>query len=203
MYEGVLSWVNYDLENRKDNFVELFKLVKLHLMNPDYLEEVVHQQKLVQQSHECKDYFQKELLYCLKMSKFIPSQTSQTATNDGKSQPVASTTEGPGNATTNELKSSQGPQLQKTPAKVVPPKPKNDKKNKAKGNISKNSSASDIQYIRQNSNTSQDSPRPSGARVNSSSDSGSDKNYSVELVRILRHGKYPDIPLDDGESFFY
>ena len=197
VYEGVLSWVGYDLESRKKHFTELFQLVKLHLLPASYLEEVVADQELVKESHECKDYFQKELLYRLKLP------TSVQSSNEASSPPSASrlvevTLEPPKNLTNEDT-----PKGTKTSALNEPPPKQNDpkKKNKAKpASSQKGSNAS--QQSQENGSLLRETPGPSRAPKPSPSHQSNDVLFSKELVKILRHGKYSDIALDNGWLYY-
>ncbi|XP_076816677.1 uncharacterized protein LOC143462406 isoform X2 [Clavelina lepadiformis] len=78
VYEASIDWVKYDTENRKEHFPDFLKIVKLHLLQPSYLEEVVAEEVLVKSSNECKEYFQSELLRSLKMPNKIQEKVPES-----------------------------------------------------------------------------------------------------------------------------
>ncbi|XP_075675699.1 kelch like family member 18 [Dermatophagoides pteronyssinus] len=55
VFEAVIRWTLHDEEMRKQNLPELIRRVRLPLLFPEYLTDVVLGQKLVRQSLECRD----------------------------------------------------------------------------------------------------------------------------------------------------
>ena len=202
----MLSWVYYDFENRRDDFVEFFLLVKLHLLPTAYLEEKVSSQKLVKESHQCMDYFQKELLYRLKMPSYVQEQTDRKLS--GKQSRVSESSNG---SEPNVLASGDRKSLVSREIKYEAA---------ALSELTIDDSV-DAHVLLQDNQPSTSKlavagkkpsvvPRrrklqsPGGISGNEESTSGSkpphtqDVNISKELVRILRHGKYSSITIDRG-----
>lgn len=55
VYEALLGWINYDLENRKQFFAELMEHIRLPLVSPYYLVDVVENEELFTASPRCKE----------------------------------------------------------------------------------------------------------------------------------------------------
>lgn len=54
VYETLIAWVNHDLEKRKNDFPDLFELIRLPLVSPYYLVDVVEQEELLNSAPNCK-----------------------------------------------------------------------------------------------------------------------------------------------------
>ena len=54
IYNAILLWIRHDEETRREEFSELFKLVKLSDVPMDFLEEVILEEKLVTTNFECQ-----------------------------------------------------------------------------------------------------------------------------------------------------
>ena len=50
IFQAIVTWCNHDKQARNDNFVELFNMVNLANIAPDYMEKVVLEEKLVTKS---------------------------------------------------------------------------------------------------------------------------------------------------------
>lgn len=55
VYEALISWVKKDLQARKQFFSELIQLIRLPLVSPYYLVDVVEKDELVQASPSCRE----------------------------------------------------------------------------------------------------------------------------------------------------
>ena len=53
IFQGILTWTNDDKIARKDNFLELFKLINLAKITPVYLKKKILEEKLVTNSNDC------------------------------------------------------------------------------------------------------------------------------------------------------
>ena len=200
VYEGVLSWVYFDLENRKENFAELFQLVKLHLLPASYLEEIVANQDLVKESHECKDYFQKELLYRLKLPSSV--RTPNEPTEPAVSSSVEANAESLRKVSEEKDEVTCKPHPEATPldSASLPKQNAPKKKNKPKTTAKPSSGTKSPSSVPANSEMpSSDIPGPSHSSNSSPASHQSDFFFSKELARILRHGKYSDIAIDSGK----
>ena len=178
----MLSWVYHDFDGRKENFDELFKLVKLHLLSTAYLEEVFSHE-LVKTSHECQDYLQKELLYRLKLPNFESKATTQSVQKDNM-----------------ELMKTPVTTVTSSPCFLLPCDPTSvpsKKQSKQAKNSKKSTPIKDVNSKR--------SILPSivdASTLPFSSEPANNEKFSKELVRILRHGKYSDIVLEPGNQCF-
>jgi len=224
--------VSYDLEERREDFAELFQLVKLHLLPASYLEAIVANQELVKQSHECKDYFQKELLYRLKLPSSM--QSSHESPNSPSMQsshesPNSSSTQSSHKSPNTTIASSSNETTVEPPTqtnteetketKILSPKlPLNDPVSK-QSDPKKKKRGKSSPSPQKAANASPQSPAvpllplprlpppikdpPGPSQISSSSNQSNDYLLSKELARILRHGKYPDITLDSGKLTFH
>lgn len=166
----MLSWVYHDLENRKKEFTELFKLVKLHLLPLDYLEEKVISQELVKTFKKCQDHLQQEMLYRLK-SPTLQSHTDSNVKENGSNQTNASVPD----------------PASKKPPSTAPSKAQNKKAKKTKATEPTSPTASKPN-VDSNATTS-----------SQTSDLEADVKFSRELAAILRHGKRSDIVHESGQ----
>lgn len=55
VYEALISWVKKDLQARRQFFVDLIQLIRLPLVSPYYLVDVVEKDELVQSSPSCRE----------------------------------------------------------------------------------------------------------------------------------------------------
>lgn len=55
VFEAVVNWINFDVENRKNYFPIILKHVRLPLLKPEYLTDVVMAHHLIKNSLECRD----------------------------------------------------------------------------------------------------------------------------------------------------
>ena len=55
MFEFVVNWVSYDLEERKNVFPQLYKLVCQQFVPIQYVAEIIRLNSLVKKIHECRD----------------------------------------------------------------------------------------------------------------------------------------------------
>ena len=65
VYEALLGWINYDLENRREFFVDLMEHIRLPLVSPYYLVDVVENEALFNLSPRCKELLQEAQHYHL------------------------------------------------------------------------------------------------------------------------------------------
>ena len=65
VYEALLGWINYDLENRREFFVDLMEHIRLPLVSPYYLVDVVENEELFNLSPRCKELLQEAQHYHL------------------------------------------------------------------------------------------------------------------------------------------
>lgn len=63
--ETVFDWVHADLDNRKQHITTLFRYLRLPLLQPEYLLEVVEQNPLIQSEQECRDILEEAKRYHL------------------------------------------------------------------------------------------------------------------------------------------
>lgn len=55
VYEALLGWINYDPENRQEFFPSLMEYIRLPLVSPYYLVDVVESEELFNTSERCKE----------------------------------------------------------------------------------------------------------------------------------------------------
>ena len=72
-YEALIRWTKHDLENRRDQFQQLFKLVRLPLLSPYFVVDVVEEEELVKTTPSCQALLRTTYLYHL-----LPSRRTQT-----------------------------------------------------------------------------------------------------------------------------
>ncbi|XP_025837094.1 ring canal kelch homolog [Agrilus planipennis] len=65
VFECVISWVQHDLENRRQYLAILMEHVRLPLMSQDYLVQRVEEEPLLKSDLQCKDYIIEALKYHL------------------------------------------------------------------------------------------------------------------------------------------
>ena len=53
IFQAIVTWCNHDKQDRNDSFVELFNMLNLANIAPDYMEKVVLEEKLVTKSPDC------------------------------------------------------------------------------------------------------------------------------------------------------
>lgn len=65
VYEALVGWINYDRENRREFFPVLMEDVRLPLVSPYYLVDVVENEELFNSSPRCKELLQEAQHYHL------------------------------------------------------------------------------------------------------------------------------------------
>ena len=65
VYEALLGWIKYDLENRRELFPNLMEYIRLPLVSPYYLVDVVENEELFNSSPRCKELLQEAQHYHL------------------------------------------------------------------------------------------------------------------------------------------
>ena len=65
MFEAVVTWVNYQPQQREQYLPELMQHVRLPLLSRDYLVERVETEPLIKRSFACKDYLIEAMKYHL------------------------------------------------------------------------------------------------------------------------------------------
>ncbi|XP_011495934.1 PREDICTED: kelch-like protein 18 [Ceratosolen solmsi marchali] len=55
VFETIISWLKYDIKGRKDKLSELLALVRLPLLDPEYLVDHVAKEKLIKSCIHCRD----------------------------------------------------------------------------------------------------------------------------------------------------
>ena len=154
-------------------------------------------QELVKQSHECKDYFQKELLYRLKLPSSVqtPSETPKapaTAVDKPAEESMESL-----RVSSPEGLSEEGPKSPVTPSPTKQSAPK--KKGKVPSPLPVQSGPTSSSSPKTKGASPQEAPGPSRMPKSPTANQQNDYLLSKELARILRHGCYPEISMDNGE----
>ncbi len=65
VFECVIEWIRYDLDDRKDSLAELMAHVRLPLVSKDYLVQRVDDEPLIKESVGCKDFLIEAFKYHL------------------------------------------------------------------------------------------------------------------------------------------
>lgn len=65
VYEALLGWINYDPENRREFFADMMEYIRLPLVSPYYLVDVVEHEELFNSSPRCKELLQEAQHYHL------------------------------------------------------------------------------------------------------------------------------------------
>ena len=73
VFTAIVTWSNYDKQNRKDAFLEIFRLVNLKELTPAFLQNVVVVEDLVRQNHDCSNIVMTALVQSLTKSLADPN----------------------------------------------------------------------------------------------------------------------------------
>ena len=82
VYEAIIQWTKNDLESRKSDFFEFFRLVKLYYLPKEYLENVVATEALVKENPTCSKLLIDHLFLLINKQE-TPSQPSQSLVSIG------------------------------------------------------------------------------------------------------------------------
>ena len=72
VFTAIVTWTNYDKQNRKDAFLEIFRLVNLEELTPAFLQNVVAFEDLVRQNLDCSNIVMTALVKSLTKSLADP-----------------------------------------------------------------------------------------------------------------------------------
>ena len=72
IFTAIVTWTNYDKQNRKDAFLEIFRLINLEELTPAFLQNVVAFEDLVRQNLDCSNIVMTALVKSLTKSLADP-----------------------------------------------------------------------------------------------------------------------------------
>ena len=72
VFIAIVAWTNYDKQNRKDAFLEIFRLINLEELTPAFLQNVVVVEDLVRQNLDCSNIVMTALVQSLTKSSADP-----------------------------------------------------------------------------------------------------------------------------------
>ncbi|XP_070536337.1 kelch-like protein 2 [Ptychodera flava] len=65
VYEAVMTWVKRDMDNRKDDLLEVLKHVRFALLSPYFIHDCMERERLIYSSKTCQQLFEEALQYHL------------------------------------------------------------------------------------------------------------------------------------------
>lgn len=86
VFEAVISWVEFDEETRNEHLPEVFETVRLPLLKPQYLCEVVNKHPLIKKSQICRDYISEALFEMLSPLRDSTAAIGTAISDFGSSQ---------------------------------------------------------------------------------------------------------------------
>lgn len=72
VYDCIMRWVRYDIVCREIHLPELMKELRLPMMSPAFLTEVVEAEDLIKKNHQCRDLIDEAKNYHLTVNRVIP-----------------------------------------------------------------------------------------------------------------------------------
>lgn len=83
VFEAVVNWINHDVEKRQNYFPIILKHVRLPLLEPEYLTDVVMAHQLIKNSLECRDLVDEAKDYYLLPERRNNMNSSRTRPRSG------------------------------------------------------------------------------------------------------------------------
>ena len=77
-FDFLVKWVNFDIEERREDFPDLFKLIRLQFVPIEYVINVVRKIDLVRQFHDCRDLVEDALAHHI-LPDLIEKQTPRSS----------------------------------------------------------------------------------------------------------------------------